>query len=146
MPRLKLKPLKNYPFRTTLCVRITDLNYGGHLGNDSMLSLAHEARTAFLKKYGWSEMDCAGVSLTMADAALMYQGEAYAGDNLQIDVAAGEPTRSGFRLFYRVIRPADECNIALIETGMVCFDYTAGKIRPLPQPVKRLFNKNTGPA
>jgi len=126
----------------TIIVRITDLNYGGHLGNDSMLSLAHEARAAFLKTHDWTEMDCGGVSLTMADAALMYQGEAYAGDNLTIDVTAGEPTRSGFRLFYRVIRTGDSHSIALIETGMVCYDYQAGKIRPLPDAVKRFFEKD----
>jgi len=142
MPRLKLKPKKSYSFSMTIIVRITDLNYGGHLGNDSMLSLAHEARAAFLKTHDWTEMDCGGVSLTMADAALMYQGEAYAGDNLTIDVTAGEPTRSGFRLFYRVIRTGDSHSIALIETGMVCYDYQAGKIRPLPDAVKRFFEKD----
>jgi acyl-CoA thioester hydrolase len=136
MPRLKLKPLENYPFRVGISVRVTDLNYGGHLGNDSLLSLVHEARVAFLSGHGLSEVDCGGVSLTMGDAAILYQGEAFAGDVLTIDVAAGEPTKSGFRLFYRVIRPGDGQKIALIETGMVCFDYKAKKIKPLPQAVK----------
>jgi len=69
----------------------------------------------------------------------MFQGEAYAGDTLKIEVAAGEPTRSGFRLFYRINRPADSQNIALSETGMVCYDYKSGKIKPLPEAVKTIF-------
>jgi acyl-CoA thioesterase FadM len=48
MPRIKLKPLSEYSFHTDIVVRTTDLNYGGHLGNDKLLSLIHEARVAFL--------------------------------------------------------------------------------------------------
>jgi acyl-CoA thioesterase FadM len=135
MPRVRLKPLGHYPFNTQIAVRVTDLNYGGHLGNDSLLSLVHEARVAFLSSHGLSEIDCGGVSLTMGDAAIVYQGEAYAGDDLNIEVAAGEPSESGFRLFYRLTRASDRAKIALVETGMVCFDYRAKKIMPLPKVV-----------
>ncbi len=132
MPRLRLLPLATYPFAHAITVRTTDLNYGGHLGNDRLLTLVHEARVAFLAAHGWSERDCAGVALIMADAAIVYQGEAFAGDLLRIEMAAGEPARTGFRLFARVTRPADGAEIALVETGMVCFDYAAR--RPLPLP------------
>jgi acyl-CoA thioesterase FadM len=149
MPRIKLKPLPSYPFNMELKVRITDLNYGGHLGNDSLLSLIHEARVAFLTGHGFTEIDCGGVSLIMADAIISFQGEAYAGDRLRIEVAAGEPSRSGFRLFYRVTRKGNSepmdvgatavDSIALAETGMVCFDYNTGKIQALPEIVRSLL-------
>lgn len=137
MPRLQLKPLAEYPFRTEITVRTTDLNYGGHLGNDRVLSLVHEARVAWLASHGWSEFDCGGTSLIMGDAALVFQGEAFAGDRLRFEVAAGEPGRSGFRLFCRVTRPREggADPIALIECGMVCFDYTARRIAALPPAV-----------
>ena len=88
--------------------------------------------------HGFSELDCGGVSLTMGDAALVYRREAFAGDRLVIEVAAGEPGRSGFRLFYRVTRPSDGSLIALAETGMVAFDYDAGKIVSLPEAVRAM--------
>ena len=135
MPRVRLKPLDQYSFSIKIVVRVTDLNYGGHLGNDSLLSLVHEARVAFLAAHGFSELDCGGVPLTMGDAAIAYQGEAYAGDELNIEVAAGEPSKSGFRLFYRLTRSNDTKKIGLAETGMVCFDYKAKKIIPLPKVV-----------
>jgi acyl-CoA thioester hydrolase len=138
MPRIRLKPLDQYPFCTKIIVRVTDLNYGGHLGNDSLLSLVHEARVAFLASFGFSELDCGDVSLTMGDAAIIYQGEAYAGDELNIEVAAGEPSKSSFRLFYRLTRPSDNKKIALAETGMVCFDYKAKKIISLPKAVANI--------
>ena len=135
MPRLKLNPLAAYPFNCELTVRTTDLNYGGHLGNDRLLSLIQEARVAFLAEHGLSELDFGGFSLILGDTSVVYQAEAYAGDNLVFEVAAGEPSRSGFRIFYRVTRPADGQAIALVENGMACFDYQARKIAPLSESI-----------
>lgn len=140
MPRIRLEPLKRYPFQTTVSVRTTDLNYAGHLGNDRLLSLSHEARIAFLAEHGFTELDCGGVSLIIADLAVVYQGEAFAGDRLRFEVAAGEPSRCGFRLFFRVIRTSDGAPIALMENGMVCFDYGARTIQPLPEAVRAMVN------
>ena len=136
MPRLKLKPLPAYRFSCELVVRTTDLNYGGHLGNDSLLSLVHEARVAFLSAHGLSELDFGGVSLILGDTAVVYQAEAYAAESLVFEVAAGEPSRNGFRIFYRVTRADDGQAIALVENGMACFDYQARKITALPSAVK----------
>lgn len=138
MPRVQLKPKSNYFFSTEITVRTTDLNYGGHLGNDRLLSLIHEARVAFLANHGFSEMDCGGVSLILADAVLVYQGEAFAGDALLFEVAAGEPSRSGFRLFFRVTRSSQKSAIALVENGMACFDYQSRRIQPLPDSVRAI--------
>jgi len=137
MPRLQLKPLAQYPFATEIAVRTTDLNYGGHLGNDRLLSLVHEARVAWLAHHHWSELDCAGVGLIMGDAALVYQGEGFAGDTLRFEVAAGEKSRSGFRLFFRVTRPQTDGSeaIALVENGMICFDYRTRRVTALPAAV-----------
>lgn len=136
MPRQQLTPQPRYDFATELTVRTTDLNYGGHLGNDRLLSLVHEARVAWLARHGWSELDCGGSGLIMADTAIVYQGEGFAGDVLRFEVAAGEPGRAGFRLFYRVTRPADGAAIALVENGMVCFDYQTRRIARLPEAVR----------
>ncbi len=141
MPRIKLKPLEKYQFQTEIMVRTTDLNYGGHLGNDSLLSLIHEARVAFLAKHRFSELNCAGVSLIMADSAIVYQGEAFAGDNLLFEVGAGEPTKNGFRIFYRVTKKNDRTKIALVENGMVCYDYQSKKTQSLPDVLRALCVK-----
>ena len=131
-----MRPLGHYPFSVAISVRITDLNYGGHLGNDRLLALVQEARIAFLARFGFSELDCGGVSLIMGDAAVVFQAEAYAGDLLKVEVAAAEPSGSGFRLFYRMTKVPDGKAVALVETGMVCFDYSSRKIQALPASVK----------
>jgi acyl-CoA thioesterase FadM len=138
VPRVALQPRPAYAFRCDLRVRTTDLNYGGHLGNDRLLALVHEARVAFLAAHGLSELDCGGVSLILGDTAVVYQGEGFAGDVLRFEVAAAEPSRCGFRLFYRITRPRDGAAVALVENGMVCFDYATRRIRPLPAALRRL--------
>ncbi|MCP4571669.1 MAG: thioesterase [bacterium] len=138
MPRVQLEPLAAYPFATELVVRTTDLNYGGHLGNDRLLALVHEARVAFLASHGWSELDCAGVGLILGDAALMYRAEAFAGDVLRCEVALVEPARAGFRLAHRLTRPADGTLVALVETGMVSYDYEKRRIAPLPEAIRSM--------
>lgn len=135
MPRVQLQPRSAYPFATEMVVRTTDLNYGGHLGNDALLSLVHEARVAWLAHHGWTEMSCGGSGLILGDTAVVYQAEAFAGDRLCFEVVAVEPSRVGFRLAYRVTRPADGRAVALVENGMVCLDYESRRMVPLPAAV-----------
>ena len=69
MPRIRIDLPATFPFAIELPVRITDVNYGGHLGNDALLSLLHEARCRFLLHHGCSEANTAGVGMVMVDAA-----------------------------------------------------------------------------
>ena len=136
MSRIQLKPLDRYDHRIALEVRVTDLNYGGHLGNDRLLALVHEARVGFLAHRGWSELDCGGVSLIMGDAALVFKGEAFAGDRLEIETGVAETARAGFRLAHRIARPSDGALVALAETGLAAFDYDERRVVPLPVDVR----------
>ncbi len=142
MTRIKLEPRAAYDFVFPIAVRTTDVNYGGHLGNDRLLALLHEARVAFLGAYGWSEMDCAGVGLIMSDAAIVFRAEAFAGDVLHIEVTPFAASRAGFRLSYRATRQADETLIALAESGLACFDYAARQVVPLPDRIREICQES----
>ena len=52
MERIKINLPETFTFSTIIKIRITDINYGGHVGNDSFLSLVHEARLQFLASNG----------------------------------------------------------------------------------------------
>lgn len=138
MPRVQLNPRKKYDFSTTLKVRVSDINYGGHVGNDQMIALLHQARLDYLKSMHWSELDCAGVSLIMSDLAIQYKSEAYLNDVLNVEIAIAEPNKMGFRLYYKVSITSDSKLIALAETGMVCFDYESKKLQRLPEAILSL--------
>jgi acyl-CoA thioesterase FadM len=126
------------PFSTEIDVRITDLNYGQHLGNDSLLSLIHEARVRFLRSQGLQELDFEGRALIMVDVAILYRAEAFAGDRLLFAVAAVLAGRASCDLYYRITRPADGKLIAEAKTGVVFLDPTTRKVVPLPSAAHRL--------
>ncbi len=140
MSRVQIKSLDIYAFSFVITVRTTDLNYGGHLGNDKLLSLIHEARVAYLTSLGYKEREFAGVSLIMGDSAIIYQGEGFAGDELKIEIGCSEITRCGFRLNYRVTK-SDNSPVALVENGMICFDYENRKVIPIPDNAKIKLGK-----
>lgn len=131
MARVHIDFPENVQYTTVLAVRITDLNYGNHLGNDAVLSLIHEARVRFLRSYGYSELDLAGVGIIMSDAAIQFKKEAFYGDELTIEVATGDFTRVAFDIFYRLTH--NQQVIAVAKTGIVCFDYTLRKVTAVPE-------------
>ncbi len=138
MARIKIEFPENILFSLQLRVRITDMNYGNHLGNDALVSLLHEARVAWLQSMGYSELDVAGVGLIMGDLAVQYVNESFYGDQLHISIAAGECSRAGFDIFYLVetTRAEKKLRIAVAKTGMVCFDYTSRKVVAVPNIFK----------
>lgn len=141
MARIKLQLPAHFSFTTQISVRITDVNYGGHLGNDAMLSLIHEARMQYLQHFGFTELSLGNASLIMSDVAIEFKSEAFYGDVLQVQVTVGEFSRSGFELFYRFTKTIEgkERIVALAKTGMVCYDYNEKKVVPVPEEVKHAF-------
>lgn len=139
MARIKVICPDHFSFKTIIPVRITDLNYGGHVGNDTILTLVHEARMQYLQSLGYQELDLEGVGLIMADAALEFKAELFYGDQVIAEVAAIEFSRVGFDLVYRFSKKNDEREqlVALAKTGMVCFHYKDKKIAPLPEPARQ---------
>ena len=77
MARVQIESPQTWLFHTKLTVRVGDINYGGHLGNDRVLGLAHEARVRWLASHNFSEADVSGAGLIMADAALVFRREAF---------------------------------------------------------------------
>lgn len=140
MARIKLHVPQTFSFSTKIAVRISDINYGGHVGNDSILSLVHEARLHYLKNAGYTELDFAGVGLIMADAAIEFKGEAFYGDVLKVYVTADEISRIGFELYYKLVKGEDETLVALAKTGMICFDYSKRKVTSVPQDAVQRLN------
>src|SRR5678815_3430074 len=102
MERIKIKLPLQFNFSTNIKIRITDLNYGGHVGNDSFLSLIHEAREQFLNHFGYSELKIENVSLIMTDAAIEFKKELNYGDAIKISVAANNFDKYGFDIFYKL--------------------------------------------
>lgn len=133
MSRLRIALPKSFPFSTELRVRVTDLNYGGHLGNDAVLSLVHEARVRFLHHHGFTEGDVDGPGILMTDAALVYISQGFWGDPLTVEVAVTEPSRCGCAFVYRLSNRASGREVARARTRIVFFDYRTRLIVRIPE-------------
>jgi len=143
MPRVKLDLPTKSVFTTEIPVRVTDVNYGGHLGNDSLLSILHEARVQFLKKFGFTESDIGGVGIIMSDAVLVYKAEVFYGNVLTIEIGVDDIQAIGADITYRVLVSGKEA--ARAKTGIVFFDYSNRKIVQTPQAFKDLFGPSIEP-
>jgi acyl-CoA thioesterase FadM len=142
MARIKLDLPEHFPFATELRVRITDVNYGGHMGNDSLLGLLHEARVRFLANYGLSELDIHGLGIIMADSVIVYKSEAFPGEMLEIAVTATDFNKYGCDFVYRVTEKISRREVARAKTGIVFFDYQNRAVRRVPQAFLDLFPQN----
>ena len=134
MARLKLKLpagdsyLASFSYR----LRIDDMNYGGHLSNDRVLALCHDARVSLLQQREMSELRCAGRGLVMNEGQVVYKAEGFQGDLVQVDLYLGEYSRTGFELFYHLKREGPRaCELARVKTGQVFFDFEERKMSPL---------------
>lgn len=136
MARIKIDLPGRFPFTANIPVRITDINFGGHVGNDTILSIVHEARAQFFTHCGYTELDFAGAGTIMSDVAIEYKNQTYYGDTIVASVAVGEITKVAFDLFYKLEKRSAGGKlvpVAFAKTWMVCYDYDQKKVTAIPE-------------
>ena len=139
MSRVKLALPETFHFTTEIPLRISDINYGGHLGNDAVLSVCHDLRARLFAAHGFTELDVEGVGIVMVDAVIVFQTEAFYGETLVGDVAVCNFSRTGCDVFYRLRAKSDDREVARAKTGIVFLDYGNRKIKPVPQRFRKFF-------
>ena len=139
MARAQIELPQKYHFTTEIKVCITDINYGGHLGNDALLSIVQEARTRFLKHYKYSEKDVEGSSIIMADAVLVYKSQGFYDDTLRIDITAVDFSKHACDLIYFISNKQTGKEIARVKTRIAFFDYENQKTIKIPDKFRNIF-------
>jgi acyl-CoA thioester hydrolase len=132
MARLKIQLPEQFIYTTQMELRIGDINYGGHLANDAVLALVHEARLRFLDTMNYSEKNIESRGLIMNDAAIVYKSEAFHGDIIIIQIALDDISNTGFDLYYKISNKETGKDIAWVKTGLTFFDYATRKISSTP--------------
>lgn len=143
MARIKIEMPEKVMATFHIPVRIADINYGNHVGNDAFISIIHEARMQWLKQYDYTELNIEGIGLIMSDLAIEFKSESFYGDVMEIKLGAGEISRVGFELYYRLFAKRNDDNILLAnaKTGMVCYDYEAKKVAAIPEKLKTILEE-----
>ena len=128
MARINIKLPDKFTYSTQIKLRISDINYGGHLAHDSILSITHEARVRFLESLGYTEGNIEGPGLILSDAALVYKSEAFYGQTLLVEIAVTDFSKYGCDLIYKLSDKENLKEIARTKTGIVFFDYKKREI------------------
>lgn len=123
-------------------VRIGDINYGNHVGNDSFVAIIHEARIKWLSQYNISELDIGGAGIIMSDLTIEFKKEGFYGDVIEVRLFIGAQSTVGFELYYQLFTKRSEEEILLVnaKTGMVCFDYKNRKVAAIPNSFLQIIS------
>lgn len=145
MGRLKIDITGSVIASVNIKVRISDINYGNHVGNDAFVSIIHEARMQWLQKNNFTELDIDGAGLIMSDLAIKFKNECFYGEEVAVSIIACERSRVGFDLYYTLNTIRNNATILLAEakTGMVCYNYELKKITQIPDGLIKILNPHS---
>jgi acyl-CoA thioester hydrolase len=129
--RIKLNFPEKTHFSTTIPVRIGDINYGNHVGNDAVVSILQEARVQFLHSLNYTELNIEGVGLILTDLEVSYKKQLFYNTLMTVAIAIEITSSKGFDLYYK-IEIKDNQIAVIAKTNMLCFDYTLQKIAAIP--------------
>ena len=143
MARIKIELPDKFSFTTIIPIRITDVNYGGHVGNDTILTIMHEARMQFLSDMGYKELEFEGLGMIMADAGIEFKNELFYGESVIASISVADITKVSFDIYYKLEKTVDSGKliVAIGKTGMVCYDYSKKRIAAIPE---KAINKLAG--
>lgn len=138
MARIRIDLPQKFSFSCKIPIRITDINYGGHVGNDTILTIIHEARMQYFSQFGYTEMNFAGVAMIMSDAAIEFKNELFYGDMVIASVSTVEISSIGFDLIYKLEKVMGDSLklVAAAKTGMICYDYSKKRIVAVPEEAR----------
>ncbi|MEO5783374.1 MAG: thioesterase family protein [Ginsengibacter sp.] len=143
MPRVKIDlPEKFLAISIKIPIRITDINYGDHVGNNSLVAIIHEARMQLLQLHGFTELNIEGVGLIMSDLVVEFKNESFYKDIIDVKIGNSSISKVSFELFYQLttVRNNEEIIIANAKTTMVCYDYELKKVAALPGKLKEILS------
>lgn len=142
MERVKLDfPAEAVIHRHSMTVRVTDMNYGRHLGHDALVSLLHEARIQAFAALDLPEWDMHGYPSVVADLAVQYQSEARWPDGLTIATAVPEPQGKSLTIYQRIYQLDSQQVVATARINQLLIDLASGRPVDVPEQVKQALSR-----
>lgn len=107
-------------------VIVSDINYGGHMGNERALIIFQQARMEWLNSIGYDEADIEGKGLIQLESHVYYQKEVFLGETLICSITNISPERITFNIEYEIKNKNNDIAIKGM-TKMAIFDYERKK-------------------
>ena len=101
--------MPQHNFSMPLRVRVSDLNYGNHVGYQNFFSFFQEARIAYLKQVGFSELDLGDCGIIVAEANCKYKRELYLNDAITVTCAVTKLKSRLFTMDYVILKDDANC-------------------------------------
>ncbi|MCC5920206.1 MAG: thioesterase family protein [Cyclobacteriaceae bacterium] len=138
MARIKINLPEKFIFQTKIQVRVTDLNYGAHVGNDTVLAYAHQCRFEYILSLGFEGevYGIDGMGIIMADAAVQYLGEMKMNENIQIDLGFADFHPYGMDMICKMTNLDQNKESARVKAGIIFFNYHEGHKILIPETFK----------
>lgn len=133
--------IENKLFETELLIQVSDINYGGHLGNDRFLTLAQEVRVRWLRSLGWTEKNIAnsGAGFIVTEAQIQFLAEAFLGQTLIGSLFLHESSQCSCVLHCVLADKESQQKVGVIATKVAFFDYNTRKIASCPKSFPQLL-------
>ena len=125
---IEIKLPDTFLFKTTLKIRIDDINYGNHFANDKLLTYAHETRVQFFNQLGYTELDIEGTGIIMTESAIKYVSEGLYGQELTVEMGINKVSDLVLDFIYIFKQSSSKKEVARVFTKLVSFDYTKRKV------------------
>lgn len=120
-----------FKFSLPLTVRVSDLNYGNHVGYQNFFSYFQEARIAYLDRFDYSEMDIDGYGMIVGEANCKYKQELFLNDRITVACRVAELKSKLFIMQYKISKDGGACAEGF--TKNLCYDYQVKKVVRLPE-------------
>lgn len=142
MAKIKIEIPERSIAKYSIPVRITDINYGNHVGNDSFVSIIHEARMKWLSAAGFTELAIDGTGMIMAGLSIEFKAESLYGDIIEAELFRGEVGSVRFELYYRLStnRQGETIILANAITIMVSYDYNQSKPIAISAALRKMLD------
>lgn len=119
-------------FEINYKVIVSDINYGGHMGNERALILFQQVRMDWLNSIGYDEADIEGKGLIQLESHVYYLKEVFLGENLICRIKNVNLEKITFTIEYEIINEKNEVAING-STKMAIFDYERKRLSRIPK-------------
>ena len=119
-------------YETDYKVIFSDINYGGHMGNERALIIFQQTRMEWLNSIVYDEANIEGKGLIQLESHVYYLKEVFLGETLLCRIVNVQPERITFNIEYEILNKNNDIVIKGM-TKMAVFDYEKKKIARIPK-------------